>query len=217
MEISQITLLRLTVYSFFFGVAVGLLYDACRILRVMAGARCSFRGYPRICALRLPISKRELGRGGERRLLQSVMINIGDFLCVLTAALGAILLSYGYNSGRVRFFCLAAIALGLLLYRVSLGKALIFLLEPVALILKYLFLSILEPIALIARKLYELMRKNVKKVSSLYIFTLEKRNKKLYNIREEVFLSESERQAPCDSGKKLRWKYKTGGKSGGEK
>lgn len=217
MEISQITLFFLLVHCFFFGAAVGALYDLCRSFRVMAGVSYSPRGYPRLYSLRLPISRREMGRGERHVVLQNLLINIGDFFCVITAALGAVLLSYGYNNGRVRFFSLAAIALGVMLYRVSLSKLIMLISEPVALLVKYLFLSFFEILRFPLKKLYELMRKNAKNFSSLYIFTLENRKKKLYNIRDEVFFPEDVQRRACDLGKKLKWKYKTGGTHGGEK
>jgi hypothetical protein len=49
----------------------------------------------------------------------------------------------------------------------------------------------------------------------LYIFTLENKNKKLYNIREEVFLSDGVDKDTSSTDKNKRWRYKKGGSNGG--
>lgn len=211
MEISQITLLKLMIHSFLLGGAVGVLYDANRVLRVIFGVRYTKKAYSRLYSLKRPISKKAVSIGVSKGFWQSAVINVGDFFCVLAAAVGAILLSYGYNSGRIRFFALGALAAGFFIYRFSIGKAVILVCEPIAFILKYLLLSICDLFALPVRKLYELMRKFLKKITSLYIFTLEKRKKKLYNIREEVFSDKDAEKAASDGSSQSRWRYKKGG------
>ena len=217
MEISQITLVVLLLYSFFSGVLVGLLRDLLGLLGVALGLCSAKRQHSHLSRLHLPVSFRPLNAEKKRGILQSIAINIFDLVSILSAACSAILLAYGYNSGRVRFFSLAAIAAGFFLYRLMLGRALIFLLEPIALLLKYLLLSICDILTLAFRKLYALMRKIAKKFSSLYIFTLENENKKLYNIREEVFLSENDGVTVPKAVKNRRRSSKKGRKGDGEK
>ncbi|MBR2346017.1 MAG: hypothetical protein IKA68_00260, partial [Clostridia bacterium] len=59
--------------------------------------------------------------------------------------------------------------------------------------------------------------KFVKKISSLYIFTLENKIKKLYNIREKVFLSEGGQDSPEAADNSTRWRYKKGVSTDGKK
>ncbi|MBQ5634604.1 MAG: hypothetical protein IIV11_06955, partial [Clostridia bacterium] len=70
--------------------------------------------------------------GKSKGFLQSLVINLGDLLCVLVAAIGLILINYGYNSGRFRFFTVAALAVGFIFYRLSIGRLLILVVEPLA-------------------------------------------------------------------------------------
>jgi hypothetical protein len=215
MEISQITLAIMLFYSFLFGIVVGVFYDLNRIVRVFFGVRYTKRAYGRLYGIRLPVSKREMVMGKSKGFLQSLVINLGDLLCVLVAAIGLILINYGYNSGRFRFFTVAALAVGFLFYRLSIGRLLILLVEPLAFICKYLFLSICDLLYLPLRKFCILIYKFVKKISSLYIFTLENKIKKLYNIREKVFLSDGVEEDPSEIDKSKRWRYKKGeGKDG---
>jgi hypothetical protein len=217
MEISQITLAIMLFYSFLFGIAVGVFYDLNRIVRVFFGVRYTKRAYGRLYGIRLPVSKREMVMGKSKGFLQSLVINLGDLLCVLVAAIGLILINYGYNSGRFRFFTVAALAVGFLFYRLSIGRLLILLVEPLAFICKYLFLSICDLLYLPLRKFCILIYKFVKKIFSLYIFTLENKIKKLYNIREEVFLSDGVEKDPSDIDKNKRWRYKKGEAKDGKK
>ena len=179
MEISQITLAIMLFYSFLFGIAVGVFYDLNRIVRVFFGVRYTKRAYGRLYGIRLPISKREIVMGKSKGFLQSLVINLGDLLCVLVAAIGLILINYGYNSGRFRFFTVAALIVGFLLYRFGIGRLVILITEPVAFICKYVFLSICDLLLSPLRKFCILIYKFVKKISSLYIFTLENKIKKL--------------------------------------
>lgn len=216
MEISQITLLRLLIYSFLFGAIVGVLYDANKVIRVLFGVRYTKKLYSKLYALKRPITKKGVNIGSGKGICQSIVVNVGDFLCVIIAAIGAILLNYGYNSGRFRIFTLAAIALGFFIYRFSIGRAIIFFAEPVAFICKYLLLSICDILCFPLKKLYVQIRKIAKKISSLYIFTLEKRKKKLYNIRDEEFFVAGAQNSASDGSKKSRWRYKQGGKADGK-
>lgn len=217
MEISQITLAIMLFYSFLFGIAVGVFYDLNRIVRVFFGVRYTKRAYGRLYGIRLPVSKREMVMGKSKGFLQSLVINLGDLLCVLVAAIGLILINYGYNSGRFRFFTVAALAVGFLFYRLSIGRLLILLVEPLAFICKYLFLSICDLLYLPLRKFCILIYKFVKKIFSLCIFTLENKIKKLYNIREEVFLSDGVEEDPSEIDKSKRWRYKKGEGTDGKK
>ena len=216
MEISQITLAIMLFYSFLFGIAVGVFYDLNRIVRVFFGVRYTKRAYGRLYGIRLPISKREIVMGKSKGFLQSLVINLGDLLCILVAAIGLILINYGYNSGRFRFFTVAALFIGFLLYRFGIGRLVILITEPVAFICKYVFLSICDLLLSPLRKICNHIYKFVKKISSLYIFTLENKIKKLYNIREEVFLSDDEDTDTSGTDKSKRWKYKKGGNADGK-
>ncbi len=215
MEISQITLAVMLLYSFLFGIAVGILYDVNRIVRVLFGVRYTNKAYSRLYSLKLPVSKKNVLIGSSKGFWQSLVINLGDALCVLVATVGAILINYGYNSGRFRFFTVAALIVGFVIYRFSIGRMLILVAEPLAFICKYIFLSICGILAFPLRKFGTLIYKFVKKISSLYIFTLENKNKKLYNIREEVFLSDGVGKDASETDKNKRWRYKKGGSNGG--
>ena len=189
MEISQLVLLRLLLYSFFFGLATGIFYDVNRIFRVLCGVRYSKRIFTRLYEIRLPIVKRKLKMGISKGFFQSLVINVGDLFCVLFAASGLIVLNYSYNSGRFRFFTVIGVCLGFLFYRFTVGKLLIRIVEPIAFILKYLILSFFIVFSRPFIKIGIFVGKKVKKSIYLYSFTLEKKRRKLYNIEGEVFAS----------------------------
>ena len=215
MEVSQITLAVMLLYSFLFGIMIGIIYDLNRIIRVIFGVRYT-KKYSRLYSLGLPVSKKNVIMGRSHGFWQSLVINLGDLLCVIAAALGLILINYGYNSGRFRFFTVAALIVGFVIYRFSIGRIIILITEPLAFICKYIFLSICDILALPMRKIGRFIFKIVKKISSLYIFTLENKIKKLYNIRGRVFLSAETKKSDLSDAENKRWRYKIGGNTNGK-
>jgi hypothetical protein len=196
MEISQITLALLTLYASILGVAIGVLYDVNRIIRVMLGARYRRNLYSKLYSLRLPIIKKPISFEGKRNVALNVVINIGDFLCVISATLGIIVLNYSYNSGRFRFFTVLGFFCGVLIYRLTLCKIIMLICEPIAFLIKYIFLSVLVIISRPLLKIYLFMRKYIKKFAYLCSFTLEKKRKKVYNIEGKVSSAERDKETP---------------------
>ncbi|MBP3369130.1 MAG: spore cortex biosynthesis protein YabQ [Clostridia bacterium] len=186
MEISQRLLLLLLFYSFFWGVASALLYDINRIIRVMCGVKYSKKIYNRLYGIKLPIVKRPVKMGGDRGIIKNAVINVGDFFCVIFAALGIIVLNYSYNNGRFRFFTVIGLCFGFVLYRLTLGKIVIAVAEPIAFLCKYCFLSFFIVFGYPITKIVSFVSKNIKKIVYLCSFTIEKKTKKLYNIEEKV-------------------------------
>jgi hypothetical protein len=80
------------------------------------------------------------------------------------------------------------VCFGFLFYRSTIGKIVIIIVEPIALISKYLILSIFTIIGYPFKKLGVIIGKKVKKFIYLYSLSLEKKKRKLYNIEEEVFV-----------------------------
>ncbi len=186
MEISQALLLLLLFYSFALGIATAIFYDANRIIRVLCGVKYSKKAYDRLYAIKLPITKRTVKMGESRGFIKSAVINIGDFLSVLLAAGGLIVLNYSYNNGRFRFFTVIGLCVGFFFYRITVGKIVMAIAEPIAFICKYCFLSIFIFLSRPITKIVSFVSKNIKKVIYLCSLTIEKKRKKLYNINEKV-------------------------------
>ena len=204
MEISQIQLARLLIYSFFFGLITGLFYDLNRALRVMLGVRYSKSVYRKMYAWRLPIVKKELRTGKAGIVLQNVIINIGDFFSIIFAVCGLITLNYAYNDGRFRFFTVGGIAAGILMYRLTMSKLMMLVVEPLIYLIRYLVTSIIVVLVSILKTIGVFFGKKTKKIARLYSFTLEKRKEKLYNINGDVRLPDDKKQLIKNHGKKVK-------------
>lgn len=191
MEISQVILSLLLLYSFLFGSIVGVFYDVCRMLRVLAGKSCSKRKYNRIEAWRLPIIKKPLALKNES-IWQTVLIFLGDIICILFCTAGIIVLNYAYNSGRFRFFTVLGVLAGFFVYKYTVGRLIILIAEPLVIVFRYLVVSIFILFCAPFLKFGYILCNFVKKINSLYSFTLEKKRKKLYNIVGGVFANEDE-------------------------
>ena len=180
MEISPIALARLLLYSVVFGFFMGTLYDAFRITRIFFGVRYTNKTFDRLFSLKLPFVKKEMRLKSQRnfeKISQGVVIFIGDFICVICAALGVIILNYAYNDGRFRFFTVIGLALGFLVYFFSFGKLVMLISEPIAFLIKYLLVSFFVVFGYPIKIFLQFLIKNLRKICFLCSFTLEKRRK----------------------------------------
>ena len=107
MEISPLLLAKLLLYSFYLGMASGALYDAFRILRVMSGSIDVIMPKMKNISLKIPATHRYIStqREGVKRGFFVHAVNFCcDFFTVLVVCIGLLILNYGYNDGRFRFF-----------------------------------------------------------------------------------------------------------------
>ncbi len=195
MEISPLMLARLLLYSFLWGMAVGVLYDLCKIVRVLLGERYSGLKLEKMYNLKLPFVKRKVPFSaatdkGVKKYLKAFVVFSGDLLCVLIAFCGLIVLNFAYNDGDFRFFTVAGLLSGFLIYKYTVGRIVIFVSEPAAFIIKYAFCAFFVILCYPIEKILKLVIKNIRKLYFLYSFTLEKRRKKVYNIKEKIYLLE---------------------------
>lgn len=187
MEISQIELARLLLYCFVLGGGIGIVYDMLRSLRDLFFGGAEACRIKRLCAIKLPFCKKPLAGDKKMKRSERVATELIDFFCAVAAGIGIIVLSYAYNKGRIRAFCVPGLLSGYAFSRLVLGRILAPVFETVALLIKYFFSSIIALLCIPIRKIYKNMNKSVKKITSLFILTLEKKRKKLYNIKEEVY------------------------------
>ena len=130
MELSQFGIARLYIFALILGAFLGLLYDLFRITRVFLGMHYSRRAAKRLESIRLPLLDPRKKRKESRAL--GVVIFLEDLLFCLMAAVSLILLFYGGNNGKFRVFALFCTAGGFLLYRVTLGRAVMLFSEVIA-------------------------------------------------------------------------------------
>ncbi len=203
MEISPLMMARLLLYSFLWGGVTGAFYDACRIVRVFFGVRYANMRFGGLFEWRLPFIKKAISVGDKSdkiigKCIRNAVIFTGDFASVLFAFGGLIVLNYAYNDGKFRFFTLAGLLVGFLIYYATAGKLVMLVSEPAAFIIKYVFCSIFLIFAFPIKKIFQIAVKNIRKLHFLYSFTLEKREKKVYNIEEKICLLEMAKNGFAD-------------------
>lgn len=190
MEISPLRLALLLFYSFVFGMAMGVFYDLHRIIRVFFGVRYSGTRFEKIENIKLPIVKKRINFGQRKvsKISQNTIVFFGDFASVVAATMGIIILNYSYNSGKFRLFTVLGVFFGFLLYHFTLGRLVMTVSEPAAMLIKYVFLSFfilfLYPFYMAGK----FISKKIAKCFFLYTFAIEKKQKRVYNIKEEVYL-----------------------------
>lgn len=112
-------------------------YDVLRVLRILLGIP---RGGGKRPGLAWPLPP-FAGRGrGTRRPLDDLTVNLGDLVYfVLIGAVTAVFLSAAAD-GRLRWLTIAGIGLGFLLYRLTLGRFVIFFSQVIADGIRFLLL-----------------------------------------------------------------------------
>ena len=191
MEISPLLLAKLLLYSFFLGIATGVLYDIFRIFRVICGAADVRIPRGKELSLKIPTTNRRVTarHDADKRGFFAHSVNFCcDFFTVIATCCGLLVLNYGYNDGKFRTFTVLGAFCGFLLYYFTVGKLALWVLGPVAFFVKYAFLSFFYILCYPFKFFAKIVIKNVRKIYKLCDFTLEKRRKKEYNINDKVFL-----------------------------
>ena len=203
MEISPLRLAFLLFCSFLLGIGVGIFYDVNRIIRVFWGCRYSVDHFDKLYSLRIPFTERTIPKKSNHRFretVQKTIVFIGDIGSVLTATIGVLVLNYSYNSGRFRFFTVIGLLVGFLLYYFTLGRLVMLISEPLVVLAKYVFLSALVIFGYPFKFFWGFAGKKLNKLVFLYSFTLENREKKMYNIEEKEFLLRLAKNGFLNSG-----------------
>ena len=161
MEISQIDFFLLLLYSFEMGLALGFVYDVIKL-----GKAFVFGSNEKYSLTKLPIIRDHfIPRKNKKssKWIFNIFLDSGDFLFMIFCAIGAILVAYIANSGKIRWMIPCGMALGIALYTVTIGKAtrkfldlLIFLIRAIFL---YLYLLTVLPLRFIINIIGNLFRK----------------------------------------------------------
>ena len=166
MEISQSALACLYLYALLLGVGLGAIYDALRITRVFLGVHYSRKAAKRLEQIRLPFLG-TCGRRHESRLL-GVIVFVEDLLFCILAGVAVILLLYEMNNGKIRlpvFFCAAA---GFLIWRATLGRAVMLFSEAIAfgieVAIRYICFFVLLPLRTAGKWIAAKIRRTVGRV-----------------------------------------------------
>ncbi len=121
MAISQSALARLLLYAVLLGGCLGVCYDVLGLNRVFFGGSFSPRTAAYLQTLRLPWLRSRQRAVGKGRLLK-IAVFFSDFLFCVIAGCFVILLFYQFNSGKIRIPALVCVAVGFVLYRMTLGQ-----------------------------------------------------------------------------------------------
>jgi len=161
MEISQEALARLYLYALFLGCALGAVYDLLRISRVFFGIHYSQRAIKRLTCVRLPLLEARTERK-KKRTLGAVIFFEDLFFCIF-CAIALILLFYECNNGKIRYPVFLAAGVGFLMYRGTLGKAVMLFSEVIVFAVetafRYIFFFLFFPVRFACKNLRAVVRK----------------------------------------------------------
>ena len=162
MIVSQWAIAGLYLYAFLLGLALGLLYDAFRISRIFLGEHFSQKTSNRLRSIKLPL----IGHLREYKKSKAIgiVVFIEDFLFCLIASFAFILLFYEICNGKIRFPAFLLAGAGFFVYRVTLGRLVLWFSEVIAFFMecatRYALFFLLLPF----RLLYRISGKLIQKV-----------------------------------------------------
>ena len=185
MEISPYLLFWLSVSSFLFGMAVGVLNDIHRLSRIFFGVRYGGKRFDSLYRHPLPLLRRPLEREKKppkKRWLLSIVIFIQDVLLFCVAGVGVVLLNFYFNRGQLRLYTPILALLGFVFYYFTVGKLVMLISEAVVFFVRafcqILFFLLFYPF----RQTLVFLRKSVTKLWINIGKTIANKRKKRYNI-----------------------------------
>lgn len=184
MEISPLLLLWLLLASAAFGMAMGVVLDVHRLIRVCFGVRYSEKTFEKLYAKPLPIIRRPLRQPRQSRVGQAILPILTfaqDVAWFVIAAVGTVVLNYWLNQGRFRPYTVLAVAVGFVAYYFTVGKLVMLLSEGIIFLIRAIgtvfFVLISRPIGILVEFFGKIAKKINKKVKN----TIAKKRMRVYN------------------------------------
>ncbi len=162
MQLSQSALLYLCCASFLAGVLLAFLYDLLYMSRLWLIPPCNRYTIPSIQKLR---AKCVTGRKMEKNKTKSFQIALflEDIIFCIFCALAVILLLYWLNDGAFRIAAPICMAVGFLLWRISLSRAIRIALQWLAFAIESLIYTLLLPLKYLFDLIIRVYKRNVQK------------------------------------------------------
>ena len=184
MEISPIKIFYMVSISLIFGVCVGVLNDADRIVRMLLGQVYEKRRFEFLHNISLPISKRKIDPPRQSHAVRTALnfiVFLQDVFLFAVSAVGVAFLNYYFNNGRARIFTPLAVITGFLFYYFTVGNLVLYFSDIIVTLIRLVFLTFFEilyyPVMRFAN-FFVLFAKNLYKNLDK---TIAKKQKKVYN------------------------------------
>lgn len=156
------------------GILLGALYDVLRFVGGFWGVSLSPLVREKLQAIPLPLLKTQIRRVKRRGWLFRILAFLGDLLFVLLAGVLLILVFYQCNNGKVRFPAFFCAGMGFFLYRRTVRRLVMPLLEGISFILETAVRYLIFFTVLPFRMLFSLIRRLTVKI---YRSAVEKKHK----------------------------------------
>ncbi len=136
LTVAPAVLIRLFWWGGLLGLAFAAVYDLLRISRALMGERYGGRTAGRLADLPMPPTVRHSSTA-PRRGLYRLIVNVEDLLYFLFVGAALAVYFSAANHGRVRWLAFAGIVLGFLLWRLTVGRAIVAASAAIAALLRF--------------------------------------------------------------------------------
>ena len=168
-ETTPSALFRLILQAVFLGLALGVLYSALRFTQILSTGEDAIRN-EKIGALKFPligtlVKERPERPRKTRKWGLCLLTFFEDIVFCVSVAVGIVLLAFVGNCGQIRWFLPLGVALGFLLFRISVGKyidrKMALIAALLTLIRRYVGFFLAFPFRIIFRKVKSICRRIV--------------------------------------------------------
>lgn len=205
MEIFPIVLLKMLLLAFLFSMQAGAIFDAGRAICRSFCCNPKSKSVSKLYNAKVPLNKEKicmLGKRKRNRFFENAVTFFFDAFFVFYSGYGLIKINYAYNDGDFRFFTVLAFCVGFLIYYFTFSKIVLFLLDLLSFVIKYIFLVFFSFLSKPFLIIYNNLVKKTKKIYEKFRIRIEKKRKKVYNICEIV----CDNETVCKKCVKIRLK-----------
>ncbi len=147
---------RLLIGAFLLGVALGVLYDVFRVLRISRLSQSTDEsGFLKKIKPKKPLFKEKKGAKKAVSAVNDLLVFIEDILFFIIAAAAEILFFLGENDGEIRIYCIIFTVFGFFLYIKTIGRIVIYFSSKIIFfvrcLLYWMFYIIIVPVRYILR------------------------------------------------------------------
>lgn len=187
MEISPYILVKMLFVAFLFSMQAGVAFDFGRALRSFFSFQPKSPKIKSLYGVKVPFSDKPLRGDTPRkinRFFENATVFFFDLFLMIYSGIGLVKINFSYNDGVFRFFTVFAFLVGFLLYYLTLSRMILFLLELLFFVIKYLTVTLFgifeKPFLII----YNNLVKKIKKKYEKFRLDIEKKHKVVYNVEE---------------------------------
>ena len=187
MEISPLIFVKMLCVAFLFSLQIGIAFDFGRALCSCFSFKPKSKKIKALYSLKALFSDKPLSCDSAKKLnrfFENAIVIFFDLFLVIYSGIGLVNINFSYNDGVFRFFTVFAFFTGVLIYYFTLSRIILFFLELLVFVIKYLIVTLFGILSKPFLIIYNNLVKKIKKKYEKFRLDIEKKHKVVYNVEE---------------------------------